>query len=98
MTKHQQEVIEIIKEVMIERGRLEIKEEICSELGFNKLSFVLRVGVPNDAGSLAALICSVHKHFIIGARGGVKLVSTWSNGRHCGKSIRGLTKALRYSL
>jgi len=97
MTRNQVEVLAQIKSTMLDSGRYEIKREIISDLGF-AVSYTIEVGLPNDEGTLASLICNTYKHFFIGKRGGVKLCHTQSNGKFSSAKIVGLHNALNYSL
>jgi hypothetical protein len=97
MTRNQVEVLAQIKSTMLDSGRYEIKREIISDLGF-AVSYAIEVGLPNDEGTLASLICNTYKHFFIGKRGGVKLCHTQSNGKFSSAKIVGLHNALNYSL
>ena len=97
MTRNQVEVLSQIKATMLNGDRYEIKREITSDLGF-AVSYAIEVGLPNDAGTLASVICRTYKHFFIGKRGGVKLCHTHSNGKFSSAKIVGLHKTLQYSL
>jgi hypothetical protein len=97
MTRNQTEVLAQIKFTMLDGGRYEIKREIISDLGF-AVSYAIEVGLPNDEGTLASLICNTYKHFFIGKRGGVTLRHTQSNGKFSSTKIVGLHNALNYSL
>jgi hypothetical protein len=97
MTRNQVEVLAQIKATMLDRGRYVIKQEIISDLGF-AVSYCIEVGLPNDEGTLASLICNTYKHFFIGKRGGVTLRHTHSNGKFSSKKVSGLYAALNYSL
>jgi hypothetical protein len=82
---------------MLDGGRYVIKQEVINDLGYF-ISYALEVGLPNDEGTLASVICNTYKHFFIGKRGGVKLCHTQSNGKFSSAKIVGLHKALQYSL
>jgi hypothetical protein len=97
MTRSQTEVLAQIRETMLDGGRYEIKQEIINDIGYF-ISYALEVGLPNDEGTLASLICNTYKLFFIGKRGGVTLRHTNSNGKFSSKEIVGLHKALQYSL
>jgi hypothetical protein len=97
MTRNQTEVLAQIKSTMLDGGRYVIKQEIISDLGF-AISYAIEVGLLNDEGTLASLICNTYKHFFIGKRGGVTLRHTHSNGKFSSAKIVGLHKALQYSL
>lgn len=97
MTSNQEKIIAYIKKSMLDNGRYEIKQEHTEDLGF-AVSFSIEVGLPNDEGTLASLICNTYKHFFIGKRGGVTLRHTNSNGQFSNSVLVGLQKSLQYSL
>lgn len=97
MTRSQTEILAQIRASMLDGGRYEVKQEIFNNLGFF-ISYTLEVGLPNDDGTLASLICRTYKQFFIGKRGGVTLIHTNSNGKSSSKKVSGLHAALNYSL
>jgi hypothetical protein len=97
MTRNQTEVLAQIKSTMLDGGRYEIKQEHTKDLGF-AVSYSIEVGLQNDEGTLASVICNTYKHFFIGKRGGVTLRHTNSNGKFSSAKIVGLHNALNYSL
>jgi hypothetical protein len=93
MNKSQQATIDAITKSMT-RLNQEIKiSEIDDKNYF--VSFSIEVGMPNDEGTAASLICRDRRHFFIGKRGGIKLVSvsqsmkckTFYTGNKIGKKV-----------
>lgn len=95
MNNTQAKVIENIKSLMTE-GRLEVKSESIDENDYF-VSYSIEVGMTEDEGTLARVLCRNYRHFFIGKRGGVKLVSC-SMGTHSTspKSITGLRNSVNY--
>jgi hypothetical protein len=54
-------------------------------------------GMKNDEGTMAALICRDNRHFMIGKRGGVKLLSLSANLKmSTPKNVRGVFQSVIY--
>jgi hypothetical protein len=95
MNAKQTNAIEIIKKEMME-GRYEVKTETVEDCGFF-VSFSIEVGMPNDQGTLASVLCRNYRHFFIGKRGGVTLKTvSMGNHRASPKTVTGLFNSVRF--
>jgi hypothetical protein len=73
MNKYQNSAINEITKAMTKGGN-EVKFSNIEDKKYF-ISFVIETGMPNDEGTAASLICRDRRHFFIGKRGGIKLVS-----------------------
>jgi hypothetical protein len=95
MNAKQINVIEVIKAKMI-NNRYEIKIEEVEDCG-HFVSLVLEVGMVDDEGTMAEIICRNRRHFFIGKRGGVTLKSvSMSNKFASPKSVTGLSNSVHF--
>ena len=95
MNSKQINVIETIKKEMME-NRYEVKTEQVSDCGFF-VSYSIEVGIADDEGTLASVLCRNYRHFFIGKRGGVTLKTvSMGNHRASPKSVSGLFNSVRF--
>lgn len=103
MTPAQERTIERLKERIIESkscGKPELYEfkEISIKDADYFVSFVTEYGRKSDEGTVAAIMCRDRRHFIIGTKGGVKLVGLSANMKSSTppKTIRGVFKCVNF--
>ena len=86
MNATQEKTIEAIKEAMLKKeslGGLANVEVKYSHVEDAKsfTSFVLEVGRVGDEGTMAEVFCRDRRHFFVGKKGGVSLVSVDKSGK-----------------
>ena len=95
MNSKQVSVIETIKAKMM-NSHYEVKIEEVQDCG-HFVSFVIEVGMFDDEGTMAEIICRNRRHFFIGKRGGVTLKSvSMSNKFASPKSVTGLFNSVHF--
>ena len=94
MTEQQASSIKYIKQYMV-HGCLEVKEEDIADMG-DFLSYSVVVGMPEDEGTLASVLCREYRHFFIGKRGGVQLRTVSIGNKTSNRKVAGLQKALHH--
>ena len=102
MNAKQTQMIEKIKSLMLAKESLgglanvEIKSQDLSENEYF-VSFSITVGRLDDENTMASVYCRDYRHFFIGKKGGVKLVSVDNNGKFKSPSnVHGLANAISY--
>ena len=96
MTKQQTKAIEMIRSAMLAKGAYELKEEHTKNLDYF-VSYSIEMGIANDDGTLASVICRDYRHFFIGKRGGIKLQSVLMSNKYASpKNVTGLFNSINY--
>lgn len=103
MTPRQQKTIDQLKKQIIDSkscGKPELYEfkEITVKESDYFVSFVTEYGRKNDEGTVAAIMCRDRRHFIIGLKGGVKLVGLSANMHSSTppSTVRGVFKCVNF--
>lgn len=73
MNKYQESAVNEITKAMTKNNQ-EVKYYKADDKG-DFVSFVIETGIPNDEGTAASLLCRDRRHFFIGKRGGIQLVT-----------------------
>ena len=102
MNAKQAETLATIKRRMVERAsttniKYEVKQEDLTDLG-HVVSVAVSIGLVNETESARAFLRD-YRHFFIGQRGGVELVSVdWLNRFESlnGRRVKGIDNAIRY--
>ena len=94
MTKQQERRIAQIENYMLSlhcrrngENDYEIKYRQADQLTENIVSLVVEVGMKNDEGTYAALLCRDRIHVFIGKKGGVRCYVTARSGPQKGKQV-----------
>lgn len=102
MNAKQTQMIEKIKSLMLSKESLgglanvEIKSQDVTE-NEHFVSFSITVGRLDDENTMASIFCRDYRHFFIGKKGGVKLISVSNNGKSKSpNNVQGLTNAISY--
>jgi hypothetical protein len=104
MTPAQQKALDRIKAEIVRQksnGKPETSEfkkfEVTDGADTPLVFLVTEYGMKGDEGTMAALMCRDYRHFMIGKRGGVELLSLVSNLRSSyPKRVRGAWAAVTY--
>ena len=101
LTTKQTEVIATIKRLMVERNstanmQYEVKLEDLNNLG-HVVSLSISIGIVEETESARAFLRE-HRHFFIGTRGGVELVSVdaFNKFESLNGKVKGIDNAVRY--
>lgn len=69
MTRKQSRMLDVLRRVMRDEGRYEIKKWRVAAIGYGVVMLIVESGMPNDEGTAAEILCRYHAQVFIGPRG-----------------------------